>query len=74
MDGIKLNVAMVFGHSELKSFSTFEDGRMVNYGYRIDYDQNSNETGRTSPSVVSSIGWDDGSSFTKKDYRVLSQG
>lgn len=63
---------MVFGHSELKQFDNFENGRMVRYGYRIDYDQHGKETGRTEPSALGSIGCGDGSPFTEIDYYRLS--
>jgi len=71
MDEPIFNIEMIFGHSELKQFYTYENGRMVIYGYRIDYDRNGNETGRTQPSALGSIGWNDGSPFTKQDRLSL---
>jgi len=63
---------IIYGHSELKQFNKFKNGRMVSYGYRIDYDQQGNETGCTEPKAISLIGWDDGSPFTEIDYYRLS--
>ncbi len=64
-------IKIAFGHSEPRQFHKFENGRMVCYSYRIDYDRDGKETGRTDPSPLSSIGWDDGSPFTEADYRTL---
>lgn len=56
---------------EFKQFQEFQNGRMVTFGYRINYDRHGKETGRTEPERLSSIGWDDGSPFTEDDYREL---
>lgn len=37
----------IYGYCELKEFYRLENGRIVGYGYRIDYDQHGKETGRT---------------------------
>jgi predicted ATP-dependent endonuclease of OLD family len=66
------SVTMVFGRSELKQFNRFENGRMVTYSYRVDYDHNGAETGRTEPEPLGSVGWANGAPFTKADYRALS--
>ena len=71
MTEFKFNV--FFGRTELKEFHKFEGGKMVSYGYRIDYDQHGNETGRTEPSAISSMGWGDGSPFTEHDYKELME-
>ena len=63
-----MKVQMIYGHIELKQFNNFENGRMVSYAYRIDYDQNGKETKRTEPEPLSSVGWVDGSPFTEIDY------
>ena len=65
-------VKIIYGHSELKQFDRFENGRMVTYGYRIDYDRDGIEKGRTEPTAVGSISWDNGKPFTKTDYHILS--
>ena len=64
---------IISGHSALKQFNRFENGRMITYGYRIDYDEHGKETARTEPEALSSIGWSDGSPFTKSDYWLLSR-
>jgi hypothetical protein len=51
------NITMNFGHSELRGFYKPKDGKLTYYGYRIDYDQHGNETGRTEPTAYSSIGF-----------------
>jgi hypothetical protein len=66
------NIEIIYGHMELKQFNRFEKGRMVCYGYSVSYDRNGVETKRTKPSKISSIGWNDGSPFTKKDLEDLS--
>jgi hypothetical protein len=68
----EINIEVILGHSELKQFNKFEKGRMVCYGYRIDYDRQGVETGRTEPEAIRSIGWDDGTPFTEIDYHKLS--
>lgn len=70
MDGIKLD--MLLGRIELQTFRKFENGRMITYSYGISYDQNGVETGRTEPTEISSIGWDNGEPFTEADYRKLA--
>jgi len=60
------------GYSELKQIRKFENGRMVTYGYRIDYDLSGNETGRTEPTRLSSIGWSN-RPFTENDLLELEK-
>ena len=67
----KINLSTFYGTVELKMFSLFEGGRVVTYGYSIHKDRNGNETHRTKPVPLSSLGWEDGSSFTENDYKVL---
>jgi predicted ATP-dependent endonuclease of OLD family len=67
----KIKVSVIYGHSELKQFIKFESGRMVYYSYRIDYDRNGNETGRTEPIAISSLGWNNGEPFTESDYENI---
>ena len=45
-------VTAIFGHSEVKTFQREENSWLVFYGYRIDYDQNGVETGRTKPTAT----------------------
>jgi hypothetical protein len=71
MEPMKIKCSAIFGSSEIKMFDKFENGRMVSYGYSISYDGAGNETGRTDPTVISSIGWDDGSPFAKADMEGL---
>lgn len=66
-------VTINYGYSELKEERRFENGKMSVYGYRIDYDRNGNETGRTEPSFISAIGWGDGTPFTEEDYKNISK-
>ena len=61
----------IFGHTELKQFHKFENGRMVFYSYSIKHDQNGKETSRTEPTSLSSIGWGDGSPFMETDYLAM---
>jgi len=72
MDNGIIKITVNYGYSEIKQFNKFENERMTVYSYRIDYDSNWVETKRTEPEALSSIGWDDGSRFTKKDYEKLS--
>lgn len=58
------------GHSEARLLDKFENGRMVTYGYSVDYDQNGAEISRTDPYKLGSIGWSDGSAFTEEDYSI----
>jgi hypothetical protein len=71
MNTDNIDIKLIMGRSELREIRKFENGRMVFYSYRIDYDQNGVETGRTEPEAISSIGWDDGSPFTEIDYESL---
>jgi hypothetical protein len=64
---------MIFGHKELKSFSKFENGRLVNYRYSITYNQYGQETSRTEPEAISSIGWKDESPFIQQDLDCILQ-
>lgn len=64
---------IAFGYSRTEMFNKFENGRMITYSYRIDYDRDGKETGRTEPSILSSMGWGDGSPFTEVDYLILSE-
>ena len=59
--------------SELKQIDKFENGRMVSYGYRIDYDQFGKEIGRTEPLPLLSVGWDNGTPFTKDDLKQFEE-
>lgn len=63
-------VTLNFGYSELKQDQRIENGRLVTYGYRIDYDLEGNETDRTEPTAYSSLGWDD-RPFTQEDLEKL---
>lgn len=63
----KFKISMFFGHTEIKQFNKFENGKMVSYGYSITYDREGVEVSRTEPSSLGSIGWSDGSPFTKQD-------
>ena len=49
---------IVFGYSEIKQFCRFEDGRLVFYGYSIDYDRDGKERSRTEPSRTGSLYFD----------------
>jgi hypothetical protein len=71
MSDIKFKIK--FGSVETKLLHKFENGRMVTYGYSIEYDLNGIETGRTDPEPLGSIGWDSGKPFTEADYRSLTQ-
>ncbi len=64
-------VTAVFGHSELKTFQREEDGWLVFYGYRIDYDQNGIETGRTEPTATGRISI--GGNYVEPKRRFLSR-
>lgn len=68
----QFKVKITYGHSELKQFNKFENGRMVTYGYRVDYDLSGTETGRTEPEPLVFIGWDNGAPFTETDYCELN--
>ena len=46
---------MIFGYGEIKQFFRVEDGRLVFYGYSINYDRDGKEVSRTEPSRVSSL-------------------
>jgi len=61
----------IFGHMELVQFTQFEGGRMVNYGYAIHFDRSGIEVSRTDPTRYGSIGWDDGTPFTREDAEDL---
>lgn len=63
---------IIFGYSKFEQFYRLEAGRMVCYGYRIDFDQGGNETGRTKPEPLSSIGWGSGLPFTEEDFLALN--
>lgn len=69
-----MNMKMILGHREIKQYHRFEEGKMVTYGYSIDFDQNGVEIGRTEPTPISSIGWDSGKPFTESDYRSIASG
>jgi hypothetical protein len=71
-DDIKFNATVLFGHSELKQVIKFENGRMVTYGYRIYYDRNGKKVGRTEPSALGSIGWDNGTPFSHSDLSRIN--
>jgi len=65
---------MIFGYSELKQFHSFEEGKMISYGYRVDYDRYGCEVKRTRPEPLSSVGWDNSSPFTEEEYNQLKRG
>ena len=67
-----MNANVILGHKELEQFEKFENGRMVSYGYSITYDKDGRETYRTEPEALGSIGWDNGSPFTREDRAELS--
>ena len=48
----RFRATAIFGSSELKTFFREENGWLVFYGYRIDYDQNGVETSRTEPTAT----------------------
>lgn len=66
-----LNGNMILGRREIKQFSRFENGRMVFYGYSVGYDRYGNETDRTEPEVLSSVGWNNEQPFTAQDCHAL---
>ena len=43
---------VVYGHSEIKTFFKRDGNYYVSYGYRIDYDESGNESGRTEPKPI----------------------
>ena len=65
----KFKVNIIFGHVEIKQFHKFENGRLVSYGYSINYDRHGKEISRTKPIPSGSIGWSNGEPFTEKDLR-----
>ena len=44
---------VLFGHTEIRQFYISEEGGMACYSYRIDYDQDGIEVGRTKPEAIS---------------------
>jgi hypothetical protein len=71
---INYRVVFQFGTVEPKTFYREEGGRIVCYGYAIHRDQHGIETHRTDPTKLSSIGYDDGTEFTLKEFNELSDG
>lgn len=61
-------VRCVYGSVKPVTFFKFENGRMVSYSYAIHLDREGNETHRTEPEPLGSIGYDDGTPFTETDY------
>ena len=55
---IKFKTAIQYGHVKLDGFYKFEEGRMVYYGYRIEYDQSGKEINRTKPEPLGSMWWE----------------
>ena len=70
---VNFKTEIIFGYCELKEIVKFENGKMVTYGYRIDYDRDGNETGRTEPTFLTAMGWSNGSFFIEKDLRELKE-
>lgn len=72
--GSAMNPQMVtikLGSIEPKMFYREECGRLVCYSYAIHRDRNGQETHRTNPEPISSIGYDDGTPFTLADRLML---
>jgi hypothetical protein len=69
IDDIKFTITL--GSVEPKTLNKFENGRMVTYSFSIHRDQHGIETHRTEPKRLSSIGWDDGTPFTEREYNKL---
>jgi hypothetical protein len=67
----RLLVKDFLGSIEPKTFSKFENGLRVTYGYAIHRDAEGNETHRTEPTVLSSVGYEDGTPFTEDDYNSI---
>ena len=72
MSDIKYTVKL--GSVEPRTFHKYENGRMVGYCYSIERDRDGREIGRTEPTRLGSLGWDDGSEFTESDYNNLIYG
>lgn len=66
--------AFALGSIEPRTFCRFEGGRMVTYCFSIHRDRDGVVTYRSTPSRLSSAGWDDGSDFTQADYDDLITG
>jgi len=67
----EFKAVMIYDTVELKTVNKFENVRMVTYSYAIHRDRKGNETHRTEPEPLSSLGWDNGTPFTEKDYNNL---
>lgn len=50
----EIKLSDILGYAELRQYCAVEGSRVATYGYRIDYDRNGVETGRTKPFLV---GW-----------------
>ena len=70
-DDAQFKMTAIYGYVKLKQFTKFEGGRLVYYSYSITYNRQGKELSRTEATPLSSIGWDDGSPFTKTDYIKL---
>ena len=70
IDDVKFTITL--GSVEPKTFNKFEGGRMVTYSFSIHRDQHGIETHRTEPMRLSSLGWDNGEPFTKRDHDKLA--
>ena len=66
-----LNAVALFGRVEIKQLRRFENNRLVVYSYSITFDSAGKETGRTKPTPLGSLGWSDGTPFTKQDLKDL---
>ena len=69
-----IRIKPIFGTVELKQFTLLENGKVVTYGYSITYDRSGKEQSRTEPSVLSRMGWNDGTAMTKNDYEIIKYG
>lgn len=58
-------------YSKLEKFYKIENGRLVPYGYRIDYDQNGKERGRTEPAPLVTM-WTDKNTQEDNDETCVS--
>ena len=66
-------ITVFLGSVEPKAFQKFENGRMFTYCYSIKRDRAGVELSRTEPEKISSIGYDDGTPFTKSEHdRIMS--
>ena len=68
---MEIDITMILGHTEIKQFRKIENGRLVSYGYSINYDQDGKERSRTKPTATGSLGWSNGEPFTESDLKKL---